>query len=234
VQPYRLHPLILFLIAVLWFALPASGNNWLLEAGWVAITEYGVFAGARMLNFLSDADFACGAALAADCGEPVPEDHHHGSAERADNYALAELLPFPQFVGVNGGYSFINNSIYHALAVKVEKRFPSGFSVLPVYTASKLMDDGANTGQSRPGAAVVTGPQNWNNLRSARSKSVQDVPQRMVVSALWALPFGKNGPALTGMSARGAIATRTGLTTSAQSLRSASIGDNRMPRRAGS
>jgi hypothetical protein len=101
-------------------------------------------------------------------------------------------MPYPQFTAVNGGYSFLNNSIYHALALKVEKRFSAGLSFLLAYTASKLLDDGANTGQVRPGAAVVTGPQNWNNLAAERSKSAQDVPQRLVFSALWALPFARN------------------------------------------
>lgn len=72
------------------------------------------------------------------------------------------LLPFPQFTGVTGGYSFINNAIYHALAIKVEKRMSRGLSFLMAHTGSKLIDDGANSGQVRPGAAVTTTVQNWS------------------------------------------------------------------------
>ncbi|MBS1828265.1 MAG: TonB-dependent receptor [Acidobacteria bacterium] len=172
-------------------------NNWLFEAGWVGNHGVRLFAGARTLNFLSEADFARGTALAQTVPNPFQGIITTGPLSGATITRSQSLMPFPQFTGVNGGYSFLNNSIYHALAVKVEKRFSQGFSVLLAYTASKLMDDGANTTQIRPGAAVVTGPQNWNNLRSERSKSAQDVPQRMVVSALWALPFGKTGPAVS-------------------------------------
>ncbi|MBM3792876.1 MAG: hypothetical protein FJW31_02185 [Acidobacteria bacterium] len=172
-------------------------NNWLLEAAWVGNRGVRLFADSRNINNISDADFAQGAALAAPIPNPfrgiLPASSPIGGATIT---RFQSLLPFPQFTGVTGGYSFLNNSIYHALAIKAEKRFSQGFSFLLAYTASKLIDDGANSGQVRPGAAVTTTVQNWANLRAERSKSSQDVPQRMVISALWELPVGKNGPAL--------------------------------------
>src|SRR5262249_13740902 len=140
-------------------------------------------------------------ARGADLAQPVPNPFlglfTTGTLTGPTITRSQSLMPFPQFTGVSGGYSFLNNSIYHALAVKVEKRFSNGISALVAYTLSKLLDDGANSTQVRPGAAVVTAPQNWNNLRSERSKSAQDVPQRLVVSVLWALPFGKTGSPVT-------------------------------------
>lgn len=172
-------------------------NNWLFEAAWVGNHGVRLFGNSRRLDFLSEADFARGAELA----QPVPNPFRGiittGPLSGPTITRAQSLLPYPQFTSVSGGYSFLNNSIYHALAVKVEKRFSSGFSMLLAYTVSKLLDDGFNSTQVRPGAAVVTGPQNWNNLRAERSKSAQDVPQRMVLSALWALPFGKAGSPLT-------------------------------------
>src|SRR5262249_31902582 len=38
--------------------------------------------------------------------------------------------------------------------------------------------------------------QNPNNLRAERSKSSEDIPRRMVLSAVWEIPFGRNGSAL--------------------------------------
>ena len=35
--------------------------------------------------------------------------------------------------------------------------------------------------------------QDWSNIAAERSKSLYDVPQRLVITALWELPFGKNG-----------------------------------------
>lgn len=172
-------------------------NNWLFEVAWVGNHGVRLFGDSRNLNFLSEADFARGAELAQPIPNPFRGSIGSGPLSGATITRAQSLMPYPQFTGVTGGYSFLNNSIYHALAIKVEKRFSSGFSVLVAYTGSKLLDDGTNSTQVRPGAAFVTVPQNWNNLRAERSKSPQDVPQRMVVSALWALPFGKTGHALT-------------------------------------
>ncbi|MBI4903106.1 MAG: TonB-dependent receptor [Acidobacteria bacterium] len=172
-------------------------NNWLFEAAWVGNHGVRLFADGRNLNFLSDANFARGAELAQPVPNPFLGILTTGTLTGPTITRAQSLLPFPQFTGVSGGYSFRNNSIYHALAVKVEKRFSNGLSALVAYTLSKLIDDGSNLTQVRPGAAVVTAPQNWNNLRAERSKSAQDVPQRLVVSALWALPFGKSGAPIT-------------------------------------
>ncbi len=37
------------------------------------------------------------------------------------------------------------------------------------------------------------GVQDWDNLRAERSISVNDLPQRLVLTALYDLPFGKDG-----------------------------------------
>jgi len=168
-------------------------NNWLFEAAWVGNHGVRLFADARNLNQISDANFAQGAALAQSVPNPFRGIIASGPLSGATITRQQSLLPFPQFTGVNAGYSFINNSIYHALAIKVEKRMANGLSFLMAYTGAKLIDDGANAGQVRPGAAISTTVQNWSNLRAERSKSAQDVPQRMVFSALWEMPFGKTG-----------------------------------------
>lgn len=172
-------------------------NNWLFEVAWVGNHGVRLFGDNRNLNFLSEADFARGAELAQTVPNPFRGIIPTGPLSGATITRQQSLLPYPQFTAATGGYSFLNNSIYHALAVKVEKRFSAGFSLLLAYTASKLIDDGANSQQVRPGAALVTTPQNWNDLRAERSKSAQDVPQRMVLSALWALPFGQTSTGFT-------------------------------------
>ena len=171
-------------------------NNWLIEAAWVGNHGVRLFADGRNLNQISDANFAQGAALVQPVNNPFRGIIASGPLSGAMITRQQSLLPFPQFTGVSGGYSFINNSIYHALAIKVEKRMSHGLSFLMAYTGAKLIDDGANSGQVRPGAAVTTTVQNWSNLRAERGKSSQDVPQRVVFSALWELPFGRTGSAL--------------------------------------
>lgn len=171
-------------------------NGWLLEAAWVGNHGVRLFADSRNLNQISDANFARGATLAESVANPFRGLVATGPLSGATITRQQSLLPFPQFTGVSGGYSFLNNSIYHALAIKVEKRMSRGLSFLMAYTGAKLLDDGANSGQVRPGAAVTTTVQNWSNFRAERSKSSQDVPQRMVLSVLWEVPFGKTGSAL--------------------------------------
>jgi hypothetical protein len=97
------------------------------------------------------------------------------------------LLPYPQFTSVNGGNAYLGDSIYHALTFKVEKRFSQGFSLLLAYTKSKLIDNLQSTG--RPGAVSGTAVQDWWNLRGERARSYQDIPQRLVMTWLWEIPY---------------------------------------------
>jgi hypothetical protein len=53
-----------------------------------------------------------------------------------------------------------------------------------------MLDLGDNTTQARPGEALGTGVQNWNNLGAEKSLSLANVPQRVVLTALWAIPTG--------------------------------------------
>jgi len=171
-------------------------NNWLFEAAWVGNHGVRLFADSRNLNQISEANFnTYGANLVQSVPNPFRGIITSGPLSAATITRQQSLLPFPQFTGVTGGYSFLNNSIYHALAIKVEKRMSNGLSFLLAYTGAKLIDDGANSGQVRPGAAISTTVQNWSNLRAERSKSIQDIPQRMVFSALWEMPFGRTGSA---------------------------------------
>jgi hypothetical protein len=109
------------------------------------------------------------------------------------------LLPYPQYTSVTGDNGFLGNSIYHGFTLKVEKRFSQGFSILLAYTASKLIDGAVGSGGSTRGAAFglsASDPNspilNWYNLRAERSKGIEDVPQRIILTALWELPVGKH------------------------------------------
>jgi hypothetical protein len=103
------------------------------------------------------------------------------------------LLPYPQYTGtvpLNGGWSYLGDSIFHAFALKVEKRFSQGFSILSSYTISKLIDAAVGSGGAvRTGGTPETGIVSWYNLRNERSKSIYDIPQRAVITGLWQEPF---------------------------------------------
>lgn len=163
-------------------------NNWLVEGAWVANRGVHQIINSRQLNNLSDADlYQWGSRLV----ETVPNPFHGilttGPLSTPTVTRRQLLLPFPHFTTVTGGHSYLGDSIYHAFALKLEKRFSQGLSLLLAYTVSKAIDNIPATG--RPGAVPGTAIQNWNNLSAERSKSYQDIPQRFVLTALWEIPY---------------------------------------------
>jgi hypothetical protein len=170
--------------------------NWLLEAGWVGNHGTHLMIFSRPQDILSPANFALGTTLQQSVANPFSGIITTGPLSAATITRSQLLLPFPQFTSVDGGYAFAGNSTYNALTLKLEKRFSQGFSILGAYTFSKLLDLGINSSQIRPGAVVGTTVQNWNNLGAEKSRSLEDVPQRVVLSALWDIPAGRTGDRL--------------------------------------
>jgi hypothetical protein len=115
---------------------------------------------------------------------------------------LGQLLsPFPQYQGVQNVQANVGDSTYHALQVKVEKRFQSGGTILGSYTFSKLISpvnnapsgslDGINGGDSTI--------QNYYDLRSEKALADFDTRHRLVVSYVYDLPLGKGKRFLAGV-----------------------------------
>ncbi|MPZ20273.1 MAG: hypothetical protein GEV06_20505 [Luteitalea sp.] len=165
-------------------------DDWLIEVAYIG-NKGTRLQRSQALNFLSEEDLALGNQLVESVPNPFFGIIETGPLNGETVPREQLLLPFPQFTGASGGVAFRGNSIYHAGTLKVEKRFSDGFSLLMAYTKSKLIDDGRIA--SRPGSTAGTGVQNWNNLRAERSKSLEDVPQRMVLATSWALPFAQDG-----------------------------------------
>ena len=79
---------------------------------------------------------------------------------------------------------------FRALTVKIQKDYGNGLSFIAAYTWAKSMDNAngyASGSQSSNGT-----PQNSFNLNAERGLSDFNVAQRLVLSPVWALPFGKN------------------------------------------
>jgi hypothetical protein len=167
--------------------------NWLVEVGWVGNHGTHLMMLTHPLDVLSASNFALGTQLAQSVPNPFLGIIPTGPLSAATITRQQLLLPYPQFTSVDGGYSFLGGSTYNALTAKLEKRFSHGFSILGSYTFSKLLDLGQQSTQIRPGAVVGTTVQNWNNLSAEKSRSFEDVPQRVVMTALWDIPLGKTG-----------------------------------------
>lgn len=104
---------------------------------------------------------------------------------------LAQALkPYPQFFAVSPRGEAIGNSSYHALLVKAEKRFSSGFQYLTSYTFSKTLTDAPLNAFGR------FGPQDTFNRSVERSLSQYDVPHNLVMSFTYQMPWGPGRPFL--------------------------------------
>lgn len=114
----------------------------------------------------------------------------YGTLSGATIKAGQLLLPYPQYTGVTAANDGNRDTIYHALNVKLEKRFREGGTILAAYTWSKNIGD-IETGMNWLEASQLATIQDNNNLRQERAVSGFDVPQRLVVSYVYDLPMGK-------------------------------------------
>ena len=101
------------------------------------------------------------------------------------------LMPFPQYTSLPDPGGYRGNSNYQSLQVKAEKRFSDGGSLLAAYTFSKVISDIETLTTWLDSANGVSGIQNWNDFRSERALSSFDSRQRLTVSYVMDLPFGK-------------------------------------------
>jgi outer membrane receptor protein involved in Fe transport len=104
---------------------------------------------------------------------------------------LAQALkPYPQYFSLTPYGDASGNSSYNALLVKAEKRFSSGFQYLLAYTWSKTLTDSALSAFGR------SGPQDTFNRGSEKALSPFDIPQNLVISFTYQLPWGPGTPFL--------------------------------------
>ena len=100
------------------------------------------------------------------------------------------LRPFPQYGFIDTGCCLQNvgMSSYEALLVSLERRFRDGLNLLASYTWAKQI---TNSDSLLPNQGVgVAQVQNVNNLHAEKAVSAQDVPNTVVLSWLYELPFG--------------------------------------------
>jgi hypothetical protein len=74
------------------------------------------------------------------------------------------------------------SSTYHGLTLALNKRLSDEWELLAAYTLSKTIDDASDFDEQ---------PENPYDLRAERGLSRQDVRQRLVLSALFDLPFAE-------------------------------------------
>jgi hypothetical protein len=86
------------------------------------------------------------------------------------------LRPFPQYTGL-GEERYDGASSYHAMQARVEKRFSQGYTIMASYAWSKYLEE----------VSLL----NATDSRYEKRLSDADSPQRLAVSGIWELPFGR-------------------------------------------
>ncbi|MCS7025787.1 MAG: TonB-dependent receptor [Bryobacteraceae bacterium] len=114
-------------------------------------------------------------------------------------FRMQLLKPYPHYATPSltdayGGSLLANrypagDSIFHAATFKFERRFSAGLSVSAHYTISKLIDiGGVGNGNAFNDPSAL---RDIYNIRLERSVSRWDVPQRLIITYAYELPFGK-------------------------------------------
>jgi hypothetical protein len=167
-------------------------GNWLVEAGYMG--NRGVqLPGSRTYDYLPAQYRAMGTQLQQLVDNPFFGTIDPTLSLGQRQVTRATLLDtYPQFSGASG-LSTLADSIYHAATLRIEKRFAQGLSALVSYTFSKMIDN--NLGAGGMTESGDNGVRNWDNLAAERSVSSIDLPQRLVISGSYEVPFGKSGPA---------------------------------------
>jgi outer membrane receptor protein involved in Fe transport len=128
-------------------------------------------------NYLVEVEYAGGA------GRKLGQRYNANIASFDPTQTLpyASRVPYPNygFILVSGNYGRSN---YNGLGLKFEKRFSGGSSFLAAYTYSKAIDIGTTDDFSALSRDFFT---------YDRGPSDYDVPQRLVVSYVYALPLGR-------------------------------------------
>ena len=147
-------------------------------------------------NQLPDAALALGSNLRTLVPNPFLGQISTGALANATVSRAQLLRPYPQYTDVTSTVSNLAWSAYNALQVKLEKRYNKNLTLLGSYTYSKLMDIGAGSFSGE--ALGAGGIQNWNNLGAEKSPSTLDQTHRLIISAVYNLPFYSRQNGVTG------------------------------------
>jgi hypothetical protein len=103
------------------------------------------------------------------------------------------LRPYPQYTYINTssyGENIGHNS-FHAMIVKLERRYHNGLNLLASYTWSKNIANVGGVAAGSLGASFVPTVQNPFNRKTEKAIAQEDVPSIFVVSYVYDLPFGR-------------------------------------------
>jgi hypothetical protein len=118
-----------------------------------------------------------------DHGAHMPGYYNQNEYEFGVDTNLPDTRQFPNLSSVNV-YNTYGKSNFHSLQAEFERRITNGLQVTGSFTWEKETDDSC-------GAYDCQQPQDFRNLGLEEGLSNLDQPYRLVISALYELPFGR-------------------------------------------
>jgi Carboxypeptidase regulatory-like domain len=180
------------------------GKNWILEVGYV---------GTHAIHLRETSDAI--QSLNATPSSPVNVTDVNGVSYQITSDTLSNAIartPTPGLNGYSGYQIFANNaySHYNSLQATVSRRWKDGY-LQAAYTWSKSTD-ATSTGNT----AFNTAYNDQSNINASRGLSDFDVPQRLVISYVYDVPFFQNATgfkraALDGWEVSGVTIFQSGL-----------------------
>jgi hypothetical protein len=107
------------------------------------------------------------------------------------------------------------NSIYHGLALQLNKRFAENVQALASYTFSKVIDNNPNVYALNPGPGNGNLVQDPTNPASDRGPGSDDMRHRFAAGVVWTMAYGNNLPSvakriLAGWEVSGIVTVQSG------------------------
>jgi hypothetical protein len=167
------------------------GAGLILEIGYAGAKGTHMPLGSLGLNQLDSKYFSMGSALTATAATNPLAGKVVSTSSFYKTITQGQLLrPYPQFTNVTNSSNNSGISNYHAMQVRLEKRFGAAGVVQGNYTWSKSMGD-LDTTASNLELRTIGAYQDYSNPRAEYSLSASDVPHRLVSSYVLELPIGK-------------------------------------------
>jgi hypothetical protein len=143
------------------------------------------FGAQQAINILNS---AAGGALAQQAGIALPYPNFtNASIQRTTRNVAQSLRPYPQYLNINTGAQGgdkSGHSSYHAMVLKLERRYTGGLTFQWNYTLSKILTDSDSYDGS-------TTSQDQYNRRLEKSIGRFDQTHAVKLSTIYELPFGK-------------------------------------------
>ncbi len=177
------------------------GDNLAVNAGYVGSKATHLAFSVLPINQLPDSYLSLGSSLLGTASNPFYGVLPASAGTLALPTVTREQLlrPYPQFLNLGNSAPDVGNSTYHSLQMQGTRRLRGGGVISVAYTWSKLLSDTDTLSSWLEAGHAVGGVQDANNLRLEKALASFDAANRVVVSYVADLPFGKGKHFLSGV-----------------------------------